>query len=113
MSKFTSVNSPALEATGRVNTGGCKLPLAVTIENDAVLRCTNSEGFSLTVNRIGDIKGEVPSSNVECVLADGTVIPCQGRINHTDGRLRLDALDQTDLYWFWFEIRPNFRRALQ
>ena len=25
----------------------------------------------------------------------------------------LDALDQTDLYWFWFEIRPNFRRALQ
>jgi hypothetical protein len=53
----------------------------------------------------------VLSDNVECILADGTVVLCEGTLDPDAGRIRLDAVDQENLYWFWLEVRPNFRRA--
>ena len=51
------------------------------------------------------------SDEVECILADGTVVLCEGVIDPDAGRIRLDAVDQGNLYWFWLEVRQNFRRA--
>lgn len=118
-SKFTSANAPALEAVGRVNAGGRKLPLVLDIGNDRVLTIANADGFSLTV-RIADIMNRAGSasrksvypSNAECVLADGTVLPLMGSIYPKDGRLRLDAVDQDNFCWFWVEVRSSFRRAV-
>ena len=120
-SKFTSANVPALEAVGRVNEGGRKLPLVLDIENDRVLTIANADGFRLTVrfadvmNRVGlasRLRMRVYSSNVECVLADGTIILLEGNIDPADGRLRLDAVDQRNFPGFWVEVRRNFRRAV-
>lgn len=121
-SKFISANAAAFEAVGRINTGGRKLPLILSIENDTTLHVTNTDGFRLTV-RVADIlnrpQQETPekpdmlvhSHEVECILADGTVVLCEGVIDPNAERIRLDAVDQENLYWFWLEVRPNFRRA--
>ncbi len=121
-SKFTSANAAALEAVGRVNSGGRKLPLILSIDNDTTLHITNTDGFRLTV-RVADIMNSpqeetddepdmrVYSDEVECILADGTVVLCEGMIDLEAGRIRLDAVDQEILSWFWVEVRQNFRRA--
>jgi hypothetical protein len=121
-SKFTSANAPALEAVGRVNTGGRKLPLTLTIDNDTTLYITNTDEFRLTV-RVADIVNRpreetdddpdmrVYSDNVECILDDGTFVLCEGTIDPDAGRIRLDAIDQENLSWFWVEVRQNFRCA--
>ena len=116
--RFTHANASSLEAVGRVSSGGRKLPLTLTIDTDGVLLCTDAAGFSISV-KVADIMNVagrrfrvgVHSSKVECTLADGTVILCEGHMNPTDGRLRLDAVDQNVFYWFWFEVRPSFRRG--
>ena len=119
MSKFTTVNAAALEATGRVGTGGRKPPLVLTIEHDLMLCCTNTDGFNIAINirsvgqrvEAGSDWGRV--DDIECTLSNGAVILCEGSINHASGRLRLDATDQDNYSWFWFEVRPNFRRMFQ
>jgi hypothetical protein len=108
MSKLTSANAAALEAVGRVNDGGRKLPLALTIENDCVLRCVNADGFSVSVPVGG---GGSALGDVECTLANGVVIRCMGTINRRTGTLRLDAVDQGEFYWFWLEVRPALRSS--
>jgi hypothetical protein len=116
-SKFISANAAAFEAVGRL-----KRPLTLSIDDDTTLHITNTDGFRLTV-RVADIMNRpreetdddpcmvVLSDNVECILADGTVVLCEGTIDPDAGRIRLDAVDQETLYWFWLEVRPNFRRA--
>jgi hypothetical protein len=120
-SKFTSANAAALEAVGRVNTGGRTLPFTLSIDNDNTLHIANTDGFRLTVrvadimilNSLRPLTEDVPymlvnSDNVECILADGTVVLCEGMIDPDAGRIRLDAVDQDNLYWFWVEVRRNF-----
>ena len=107
---FTTANAAALEAVGRVSSGGRSPSFALTIENNYVLRCVTPDGFSLSVN-VGGRNGEL--RDVRCTLANGVEITCSGTINRTNGRIRLDADNQQEFYWFWFEVRPNFRRALQ
>ena len=107
-SKFTTANAKALEAVGRVNTGGRKIPLAVQIDTDNVLHITNADGFVIKVD-VGFTQQQ-HVANVGCTLADGTIFLCEGRVDPVDGRLRLDATDQDNFSWFWVEVRRNFRR---
>ena len=111
MSKFTTANAAALEATGRVGEGGRKPPLVLTIEHNLMLCCTNTDGFNVAINIRDAGVGFV--NDIECTLSNGAVILCEGSINHASGRLRLDATDQDNYSWFWFEVRPNFRRSFQ
>ena len=119
--KFTQANAASLQATGRVSAGGRRLPLTLDIESNGDLVCSNENGFNLIV-KISDIMNasgratrlrmSVPSSFVNCTLADGSVILCEGHIYPSDGTLRLDAVDQDEFSWFWFEVRKNFRVAM-
>ena len=104
MSKFT--NGTKFKAVGRVNTGGRKIPLTVQTENDYIVHITNADGFSLRVNT-GTGNRSWYASNVSCTLANGTIILCEGQIDPADGRLRLDATDQDNFYWFWVEVRSS------
>ncbi len=108
MSKFTSAKASALEAVGRVNEGGRRLPLALSIENDCSLRCVNADGFSISVPvGGGGFIGSHVIRDVECTLADGVVIRCEGTLNRRKGTLRLDAVNMDEFYWFWLEVRPT------
>ncbi len=107
---FTTANAAAFEAVGRVSNGGRRPSFALTIENNYVLHCVAPDGFSLSVN-VGGSNSKL--HGVTCTLANGVEITCSGTINRTDGRIRLDADDQDEFHWFWFEVRPNFRRMLQ
>jgi hypothetical protein len=108
---FTTANTAALEAVGRVSNGGRRPSFALTIENNYVLHCVTPDGFSLSVNLVAVVDDEL--LDVRCTLADGVEITCSGTIDKTNGRIRLDADDQVAFYWFWFEVRPNFRHVLQ
>ena len=111
LGKFTTANAAALQANGRVNNRR-KLPLALSIENDCVLRVTNTDGFRLAVRIADALRSSddltLLSEHVECILPDGTALLCEGSFDPDSGRIRLDAVDQTNFYWFWLEVGENF-----
>ncbi len=108
----------AITAVGRVNTGGRKLPLMAAIDasvgamhnNTTVIRCMNTDGFRVAVRiplgeQPQEDEYELNATDVECTLADGTVVECTGTWRTEEGRIRLDAVSD-DLHWFWLEVRP-------
>ena len=117
MQRFSYSNAHSLEAVGRVNSGGTKPTLALSIGTEGVLRCVGSNGFSISI-QVAELLNRYPNrsnvaihpSLVVCTLDDGSTIECMGRISPRDGRLRLDAVDQDNFYWFWFEVRPRAGR---
>ena len=109
MSMFTSANACRLMADGRTHAFHGKPSETVSIGDDCILRCSNAAGFRISV-RLDNNADTIISSDVECILADGTVLTCEGRIDHASGTLRLDAVDQGNFSWFWFEVRPGFIR---
>lgn len=113
LSKFTSANASDFDVAGRVNMGGRKIPFNVDIENDYRLTISNADGFRLSVCIAGGSPDLVEGSddllrpamfNVECTLADGTVIRVEGPFDLAEGQLRFDAVDQTNFSWFWVEV---------
>ena len=91
------------QARGRVNEGGRKLPLRVVVASTkagaTVLRCTNADGFKVTVRgrrRAG--------AAAEATLADGTRLACVLGDHTRKGFLRIDAVDQDNFAWFWLEL---------
>ncbi len=98
--KFTSYPATAFVVHGRVNEGGQKLPFILEIENNYLIRCTNSAGFLFSACITEN--GREP---IVCVLADGTAIHCVMVINHSNGKIRLTS-DRED--WFWLEITSRF-----
>jgi hypothetical protein len=98
--KFITKPVTAFTVKGRVNEGGQKLPFCLEIEDNYIIRCTNSAGFMFSAC-IAD-SGNEP---IVCVLADGTQIGCVMVLNRHGGRIRLDSHDAP---WFWLEITPRF-----
>lgn len=116
-SKFTATNAAAFEADGRTHEHCGKPSQVVTIENSgslSVLRCTNDAGFRIAIqfDAATGSRQTLSSSDIECVLADGTAMRCSGWINHRDGTLRVDA-EGSGNGWFWFLVRPNFRHSFK
>jgi hypothetical protein len=71
---------------GRVNEKGRKIPFILEIENNYLLRCTNSAGFLFSAC-IADVGNEP----ITCVLADGTAIDCVMVIDRSRAKIRLNA----------------------
>jgi hypothetical protein len=113
--------NPPLGANYRLSeNGGGKPSSRVSINEDGVLRCVCSDGASISI-RIADLLNresignqrevEIPASHVSCILSNGTAIECEGHMRPRDGFIRLDASDQEDYYWFWFEVNPGCVRT--
>ena len=120
--QFTTANAAALSADARVVLNGPKRDLFLRIENDSLLLSGDSGGFRLSISvgnailarRPRDLEVKLNTSDINCVLRDGTVLPCEGHVLPESGELRIDAVDQDNCAWFWFEVRRNYglRRPL-
>jgi hypothetical protein len=100
VNQFTTNPATAFMVKGRVNEKGLKIPFILEIENNYMLRCTNSAGFLFSAC-IADFGNEP----ITCVLADGTAIGCVMVIDRSRGKIRLDSRNAD---WFWLEIYPKF-----
>ncbi len=98
--QFISLPTTAFLVAGRVNENGRKIPFILEIENNYLLRCTNSAGFLFSAC-IADVGNEP----ITCVLSDGTAIDCVMVIDRSRGKIRLDS---SNVDWFWLEIYPKF-----
>ncbi len=87
------------EAKGRLTK-----PLVLTCDDPGVLVCENEKGFKITVplssNKLKD---------VVCTLENGTTIKCEGHIDKAGKTIRLDAVNQKEYAWFWFQVAPNLQ----
>jgi hypothetical protein len=101
VNQFTTKPATAFMVAGRVNEKGGKIPFILEIENNYLLRCTNSAGFLFSAC-IADAGNEP----ITCVLANGTVLRCVMVINRTMGTIRLNSHYAG---WFYLDIFPKFR----
>jgi hypothetical protein len=102
--RFTTAHCNLLKVNGRVNEGGRKLPFFLTIEDDFLLKVTNSDGFlfSCSVN-----KDRRRGCRTTCVLANGTEIGVVLTFNRTCGYLEVRPTN-SDFGWFWIDIMRRF-----
>ena len=92
---------------------GCR-NMTVVIEN-GVLFASAPAGprVSIQVGRLIAIhnprRGDrvpIPYYRIECVLANGTLIDCEGYMY--SGSIRIDAVDQENHSDFWFSVERGF-----
>ena len=106
----------AISAQGRVaerSHGGPRSALQVSAllscdeEEEWAMRFTDDRGFQMVVRVPETIRTQrkripISAEHVQCVLADGTEIACEGYFEA--GRMRLDAVNQDLYHWFWLEV---------
>ena len=102
----------AISAQGRVaeRGGGPRSAIQVSAllsDDEWAMRFTDDRGFQLVVRVPETIRTQrkripISAEHVQCVLADGTEIACEGYFEA--GRMRLDAVNQDLYHWFWLEV---------
>ena len=102
----------AISAQGRVTErgGGPRSAIQVSAllsDDEWAMRFTDERGFQLVVRVPETIRTQrkripISAEHVQCVLADGTEIACEGHFEA--GRMRLDAVNQDLYHWFWLEV---------
>ena len=99
--------SARYKACGRVSMKSIKTPMVFQLIGKDTMVCENSSGFKITVkipehtpeSEYVDIKPE----HVQCTLDGETQLQCEGHMDATRRFIRLDAVDQKDYHWFWFQ----------
>ncbi len=106
---FTNDNQFRLWASGSTRLCGEVRSFTTTCDN-GVICVVGANGFRVSIRvedamgSVDDGRAEIPRSLVDCVLADGTALACEGSMYPGQGTLRIDAVDQRSFFWFWLTV---------